>query len=125
MAFEEIRKAKEEYEEKLQTVRKEQFAEHFKDLFAQHPEVVKIQWRQYTPYFNDGDTCEFGMHGVTIHDKDGNQFEDWGDGPLNKIAGSTERELECLLDVIKKAFGDHAEVTVTPEGIDVDEYSHD
>ena len=24
-----------------------------------HPEMVRFGWHQYTPYFNDGDTCEF------------------------------------------------------------------
>lgn len=24
-----------------------------------HPEMVKFGWHQYTPYFNDGDTCDF------------------------------------------------------------------
>lgn len=27
-----------------------------------HPEIVRIGWEQYTPYFNDGDTCVFGTH---------------------------------------------------------------
>lgn len=31
-------------------------------LFAADPRVSAIQWRQYTPYFNDGDPCEFGAH---------------------------------------------------------------
>lgn len=30
------------------------------------PTIVKFGWRQYTPYFNDGDTCEFGLHGVWV-----------------------------------------------------------
>ncbi len=28
----------------------------------EHPKVVDFGWVQYTPYFNDGDTCEFGVH---------------------------------------------------------------
>jgi hypothetical protein len=24
--------------------------------------ITAITWTQYTPYFNDGDTCEFGVH---------------------------------------------------------------
>lgn len=30
------------------------------------PTIVEFGWRQYTPYFNDGDTCEFGVHGVWV-----------------------------------------------------------
>lgn len=46
--------------------------------------VVAFGWRQYTPYFNDGDPCEFGAHGLwvkTVWDKDVDEDEDdeWGD----------------------------------------------
>lgn len=30
------------------------------------PTIVEFGWRQYTPYFNDGDTCEFSVHGVWV-----------------------------------------------------------
>lgn len=26
------------------------------------PEIVRFGWEQYTPFFNDGDTCEFSSH---------------------------------------------------------------
>ena len=32
------------------------------DFFKNYPEVLVICWTQYTPYFNDGDTCEFGVY---------------------------------------------------------------
>ena len=33
--------------------------EEFKEFFKKVPEVKVIKWTQYTPYFNDGDPCEF------------------------------------------------------------------
>lgn len=33
-----------------------------KRLFAEYPNVKSASWTQYTPYFNDGDTCEFSAH---------------------------------------------------------------
>lgn len=30
------------------------------------PHVVEFGWRQYTPYFNDGDPCVFGAHGTWL-----------------------------------------------------------
>lgn len=48
----------------------EQWDKHkFFDILApamRDPRVVEIGWRQYTPYFNDGDTCEFGAHDVWV-----------------------------------------------------------
>lgn len=30
------------------------------------PTIVEFGWRQYTPYFNDGDPCEFDVHGLWV-----------------------------------------------------------
>lgn len=35
--------------------------EVYQEFFEQCPEVDKIQWCQYTPYFNDGDPCTFNV----------------------------------------------------------------
>lgn len=35
--------------------------EVFADFFKKHPEVNSVKWVQYTPYFNDGDSCTFGV----------------------------------------------------------------
>ena len=54
-AFEEKKKAM------LAEIQKE-FPTMFVDLFKQAPNLKSFGWTQYTPYFNDGDTCEFGVH---------------------------------------------------------------
>jgi hypothetical protein len=38
------------------------FPAMFTELFAEAPTLKSFGWTQYTPYFNDGDTCEFGVH---------------------------------------------------------------
>ncbi|MFE8916857.1 hypothetical protein [Streptomyces globisporus] len=47
------------------------------------PTIVEFGWTQYTPYFNDGDTCEFGVGGLWVRttaegedavDEYGNEF---------------------------------------------------
>ena len=38
------------------------------------PEVTGLHWVQYQPYFNDGESCEFGVHDICFHiltDEDG------------------------------------------------------
>ena len=35
-------------------------------FFKMYPEIGSITWTQYTPYFNDGDTCEFSVHDVNF-----------------------------------------------------------
>jgi len=39
-----------------------EFPTMFVDLFKQAPNLKSFGWTQYTPYFNDGDTCEFSVH---------------------------------------------------------------
>lgn len=47
------------------------------DAVLDHPRVLAVRWRQYTPYFNDGDPCEFGVgeFGVKIAKEEGEKFE--------------------------------------------------
>lgn len=57
----------------------EDLAPHFQAL-VDDPTIVEFGWRQYTPYFNDGDTCEFGVHGLwvlTVDDVDAVGDEDF------------------------------------------------
>lgn len=35
------------------------------DIFDRCPSLSHIVWTQYTPYFNDGETCTFGVHEIT------------------------------------------------------------
>lgn len=59
------------------------------DALLESSGASAVQWRQYTPYFNDGDACEFGYYGAELGVRvsslpDG--FEpygegDWGDDP--------------------------------------------
>lgn len=39
-----------------------------KSIFAEYGDVVhSFGWAQYTPYFNDGDPCTFGMNGLWVY----------------------------------------------------------
>lgn len=31
------------------------------EVFRAHPEITGFKWRQFTPYFNDGDECVFSV----------------------------------------------------------------
>lgn len=52
-----VEDAKREIQEKGASALKELFSEFFKA----HPEARSIVWTQYTPYFNDGEPCVFGV----------------------------------------------------------------
>jgi hypothetical protein len=36
-------------------------------MFDECPSITGCEWRQYTPYFNDGDPCEFTFYGLIVY----------------------------------------------------------
>lgn len=36
------------------------------DALISLPEVAKVRWTQYTPYFNDGEACVFGVNSAEV-----------------------------------------------------------
>jgi hypothetical protein len=127
-----------------------------KEIFEKHPKVESFGWSQYTPYFNDGDTCTFSanidyisINGEYVDDSkwvNETTVTDWGnwnrdlriyegrvevpnldyDAELSKGADDITEFLRNFdNDFYITRFGDHAEITVTKDGVDVDEYEHD
>lgn len=146
------------------------------NFFNTYPEVAAIRWTQYTPYFNDGDTCEFSVHDLEFYSEA--DYEDLKNGELddtyefnsfskpsdyayrvaaepdntyrdhyqaeidkyNKLVEEKGERFDVIAsgirqfnnlfneiddDVMLSLFGDHVRVTVTKDGIDVDEHDHD
>ncbi len=117
----------------------------FNEIFLSFPQIENLNWAQYTPYFNDGDPCEFRFSGLNVklkpeYVKNREAYESEEQGfdltdlehyahslPLNLI--ETLEGLNSTLylseDLLEDIFGDHAEVIVTPEKLEVLDYSHD
>jgi hypothetical protein len=128
------------------------------------PTIVEFGWRQYTPYFNDGDPCTFSAHGTWVRttadeDVDEDELEMWGHRSLGKTEGGEWvddpdrpgrrkkvgeqyegpdearyrrcKALEGAIEgghfehVLLDSFGDHANITVRRDGIEVEFYDHD
>src|SRR4051812_44393113 len=102
------------------------FGEESKRLFEKHPKLENFNWRQYTPYFNDGDPCEFSVHRDELDfEYDGKEFESVSeDGSHYGDDASTPEFCAAVKDVfelvrafdeddLEQMFGDHVEVFVT------------
>ncbi len=100
--------------------------------------LTGIKWAQYTPYFNDGEACVFGIHGVYYQidgaEEGGDDDDGWcetywyGDDKPPAFAADLkafEKAINEIGDGMERIFGDHVEVTCTRESIEVNEYSHD
>jgi len=119
------------------------FSEVLEDLFNQFPGVESVSWVQYTPYFNDGDECVFGTSAsypsmIFVDDKeDAREQYMYGEGFYTGEKDELEAEREPAYnafakflsqfpdELLKSAFGDHARITVTREGVEVDTFDHD
>ena len=109
------------------------FDKESKELFNAFPALESFSWPQYTPYFNDGDTCVFrariddpdinGVEGYDIH-------EAWSTYPAeNSELLPLKQAVETFLrslddDSLLELFGDHVRVIVTRNGATPEEYSH-
>lgn len=127
------------------------------DALLGQPGVHSVRWRQYTPYFNDGDACEFGIGEAYVRlasaddvvaddEEECGDYEDgyigtwemrvdrngWRDDAIKpELVGAAAalKELNCSFayfeNFLKRSFGDHAIVTASTSGFDVEYYEHD
>ena len=131
-----------EMQKELFEVGRQLFEEGSRDIFVKYPEVADFSWTQYTPYFNDGDECVFGVNEYfTVNLRDGGILEDVYDSPYARekkiergesldLSDHLGQDLSGLIgsippETMKSIFGDHVRVTITPEGIETEEYEHE
>lgn len=138
-ALGELSAKREQIEAAAREAAKAILAPGLQEFLKTHPDVKAIGWTQYTPYFNDGEECIFGVHGLhasATEERDDSLYGDGWEEIYSNVADgfSAEswkdlRELESALGgaepELKAAFGDHVQVIVTADGIDIEEYSHD
>ncbi len=130
--FKSLKKQLADLRKEYQKAGKAAFGEESKELFDAHPKMKHFGWRQYTPYFNDGEPCTFR---ACTDDPDINDTEWWTEG--DNAEGMTEAEFKAAQkdvttflsafddDLLEHLFGDHVKVEVTRKGAKVHEYSHD
>ena len=141
----EYNKTKKEFMEKAQNALRGAFNE----FFETNPEIGQVVWTQYTPYFNDGDECVFGVNDMffTLSTFEGEpqDYEDDDAGcygasfysynnandadPVAKqraaFRGFTNVIRTIPDEIFKNSFGDHVKVIANRDGFNVEEYEHD
>ncbi len=80
-AFENLIKDQAELQRKFQEQAQSLFKEITKEFFTKNPGITGVVWTQYTPYFNDGDTCEFSVNEPTFTNAPLDELSDirWGE----------------------------------------------
>lgn len=62
--FEQINDKKAELDRMIQEFGEQAIKEYLREFWEKNPTIKSIKWQQYTPYFNDGDACEFSVYEV-------------------------------------------------------------
>lgn len=132
-AIENYQKARAEAQKAIEAARevcKSAFCDGIRELIAENPEIQKISWRQYTPYFNDGDECVFSVHEPYINGFDAYGWNEDDEEADEKPGKELFERVDAFFGLFEESdmkftFGDHVRVTATAEGIEVEEYSHD
>ena len=113
--------------ELVESLRKE-FPKMFAPLMSQFKHIETISWTQYTPYWNDGESCEFSANVdyLTINGEEEYEYEE-KDKEDSKILNQIKTILNDIPEeFLEELFGDHVEVTIRKDGtIKVTKYEHD
>ena len=123
LLVEEIDKLKQELTQKA----RDGLMQCLKELFEMHPEVKKLQFTAYTPYWNDGDECTYWCNAAYADVNVGDDDEEENYPKVSKAVTDIFRQALRQLDsdTWYDIVGDHALVIITPQGIDVQEYEHE
>lgn len=129
--FDELFALKKAYDDKLEEGGEDALKEAFKELFDKHPRLESVIWAQYTPYFNDGDPCYFGVHDfdpvvsevetevededaeeVSTEDEDEEEEDEYGDTDYSygerayALQKSGDKELKLIAEAVSELNGD-------------------
>ncbi len=139
-----LRAQMEEFQAKLQQEGKLVVTEGLKELFGNHPTLQQFSWEGYTPYFNDGDECVYGLYGgyaKLVPVPEGcEEDSDYGidiswvsdkkkEDPAVKECAEVYHALESIRSILKTIFGDHCRVVASRAdggiSVETEEVEHD
>jgi len=123
--IEAFKKQIEAKQEELKNFAQDNFHHLSRELFETNPELISFTFRQYTPYFNDGDECVFSVN--FYGDEEDFEFIEGIDE--KKKDGIIELAVDFIDSIpsgtMKDIFGDHCEVKLSAGKSEVSDYQHD
>lgn len=126
--IEEAKNAKEEAQQIILEAKekvKSLLAKGMKALFEAYPDIETFSWTQYTPYFMDGDPCEFSVNTYSIDVNDvGVSF--YGDPcEFTEPAKHVQSLLNAIGDDALELLGEGKVVFNRDLTVVVEDYDHD
>jgi hypothetical protein len=107
----------------------------FESFFQETTTISKVSWRQYTDSFNDGDACTFGVHELIGYGVDHLEFDSWSHKyaaengvsveDYNMFKQIAELHEKLSADLMEEIYGDGYLITISRDGVVVEETDHD
>ncbi len=126
----------EEFTKNIKAQGEKFFTEAAKLVFEKFGHKVQnFGWQQYTPYWCDGEPCEFSVYadnclinGETADDKE-YELKEQGlemDVDLRQAYTEIPQLIECFdEEFMRLIFGDHVAITCYPDRVEIEEQDHE
>jgi hypothetical protein len=101
------------------------FGSIFQPFLAKYPEVDNVYFTAYTPYFNDGDPCQYNVHDLYYTVDGDDEFSSYGDDERTMDFKEVCNVFGSIPDEIIEQLFDEGKITITRDGVDHEEYYHD
>jgi len=113
------------YLEAMMAIAEEAVFDSLYDVFIEHPTIQTISWTQYTPYFNDGEPCEFSVHdGACSILVNGEQY-DWDNKEQKALYEKISSIVGTIPEKILQFLGEGRLIVKHDETVTVEEISHE
>ena len=119
-AFDQLITDQAELQRKFQEQAQTLFKDITKEFFAKNPGVTAIVWTQYTPYFNDGDTCEFRVNDPTFTNAPDPENIRWEDYEGEEENVWTATNIGYVLQSDREWYADTKRLIREQGGVDVE-----
>jgi hypothetical protein len=118
--FDQLLTEQEELRKKFQTTAQELFKETTKEFFNGNPAITAVVWTQYTPYFNDGDTCEFSVGDPTFTNASDPENVRYGEYDGDEEGVFAVENPRWVLENDRDYYKEEQEAVAKAGGIDID-----
>lgn len=108
---------------KFQTEAQAMFKDTMKEFFDKNPGITALKWSQYTPYFNDGDTCVFRVNTVYFTNAPADELDNisaWGEYEGFDDSVWVADSISHVLNSGRKYYENKAAKILAAGGVDVD-----
>lgn len=109
----------------LQEQASQVFKQQLLHFVARHSdELVAMYWTQYTPHFNDGEVCRFGLgRSRLLRPAEESEASKAARALVDVLDDEADRLLLAVHpEVLLRLFGDHAQVTLQGETFTVEPF---